>query len=311
MGDPLNVALRLALYLDLMLLFGLAAFGLYSFRGKERVSGVVLHFGWLLSGTAAVGMLLSIAAFMVMTSNMSGASDWDELRPHLEMMLFETEIGVSWVTRMISLAVVSVVASQSKRRPTESLWIATFAGSIALATLAWTGHGAMDEGAKRLWHFAADILHLLAAGGWIGALAAFGLMLRIKGADLELLVRVLSRALRGFETAGALIVGTVIVTGVGNYLFIVGPTVANVISGAYGVLLLVKIMLFAGMIGFATLNRFYLSPALERSARAGDYFLAVTALRKSVVLESTCAVAIVVLVAWLGTLSPSIDMAQG
>ncbi|MCF5181195.1 copper homeostasis membrane protein CopD [Pseudomonas syringae] len=311
MSDPLNVVLRIALYLDLMLLFGLAVFGLYSFRGKERVSGAVLHFGWILPGTAAIGMLLSIAAFVVMTSNMSGASDWVELRPHIEMMLYETEIGYSWVTRMISLAMVIVVASQSMRWPTESLWVATLAGSIALATLAWTGHGAMDEGAKRFWHFAADILHLLAAGGWIGALAAFGLMLRIKGSDPELLVRVLSRALSGFETAGALIVGTVIVTGVANYLFIVGPTVANVISGAYGVLLLVKIVLFAGMIGLATLNRFYLSPAFERSAQAGDYSLAVTALRKSVVLESTCAVVIVVLVAWLGTLSPSIDMAQG
>lgn len=311
MGDPLNVALRLALYLDLMILFGLASFGLYSFRGKERVSGAVLHFGWILPGTAAIGMLLSIAAFVVMTSNMSGASDWDELRPHIEMMLYETETGYSWATRMISLSVVIVVASQSKRWPTENLWVAALAGSIALATLAWTGHGAMDEGAKRFWHFAADILHLLAAGGWIGALAAFGLMLRIKGSDLELLVPVLSRALSGFETAGALIVGMVIVTGVGNYLFIVGPTVANVISGAYGVLLLVKIVLFAGMIGLATLNRFYLSPALERSARAGDYSLAVTALRKSVALESTFAVVIVCLVAWLGTLSPSIEMAQG
>jgi putative copper resistance protein D len=311
MSDPLNVVLRIALYLDLMLLFGLAVFGLYSFRGKERVSGAVLHFGWILPSTAAIGMLLSIAAFVVMTSNMSGASDWDELRPHLEMMLYETEIGFSWVVRMLSLAVVIVVASQSKRWPTEILWVTTLAGSIALATLTWTGHGAMDEGAKRFWHFMADILHLLAAGGWIGALAAFGLMLRIKGSDPELLVRVLSRALSGFEKAGALIVGTAIVTGVANYLFIVGPTVANVLSGAYGVLLLVKIVLFAGMIGLAALNRFYLSPALERSARAGDYSLAVTALRKSVVLESTCAVVIVVLVAWLGTLSPSIDMAQG
>lgn len=311
MSDPLNVMLRIALYLDLMLLFGLAVFGLYSFRGKERVSGAVLHFGWILPSTAAIGMLLSIAAFVVMTSNMSGASDWDELRPHLEMMLYETEIGFSWVARMISLAVVIVVASQSKRWPTESLWVTTLAGSIALATLTWTGHGAMDEGAKRFWHFMADILHLLAAGGWIGALAAFGLMLRIKGSDPELLVRVLSRALSGFEKAGALIVGTVIVTGVANYLFIVGPTVANVLSGAYGVLLLAKIVLFAGMIGLATLNRFYLSPALERSEQTGNYSLAVTALRKSVALESTFAVVIVCLVAWLGTLSPSMDVAQG
>lgn len=311
MSDPLNVVLRIALYLDLMLLFGLAVFGLYSFRGKERVSGTLLHFGSLLAGTAAMGMLLSIAFFVVMTRNMSGAADWDELRPHMEMMLYETEIGYSWLMRMISLAVVIFVASQSKRWPTESLWIATLAGSIALSTLAWTGHGAMDEGTLRFWHFAADILHLLAAGGWIGALAAFGLMLRIKEANPEQLVRVLSRALKGFETAGGFIVGTIIITGVANYLFIVGPTVIELVTSTYGILLLMKVLLFAGMIGLATLNRFYLSPSLERSLKAGDYSLAATALRKSVMLESTCAVVIVCLVAWLGTLSPSIEMAQG
>ena len=311
MSDPINVVLRLALYLDLMLLFGLAIFGLYSFRGKERVSGTLLHFGSLLPGTAVIGMLLSIAAFVVMTKNMSGASDWAELRPHMEMMLYETEVGYSWVTRMISLAVVIFAGSQNRRWPTGSLWVATIAGSIALATIPWTGHGAMDEGALRFWHFAADILHLLAAGGWIGALAAFGLMLSIRRANSEQLVRVLSRALRGFETAGALIVGTIIVTGVANYLFIVGPSVIEVVNSTYGVLLLVKILLFVGMIGLATLNRFYQSPSLERSVVAGDFSLAATALRKSVVIESTCAVVIVCLVAWLGTLSPSIEMAQG
>lgn len=311
MSDSINVALRLALYLDLMLLFGLAIFGLYSFRGKERASGTVLHFGSLLPGTAVVAILLSVAAFVVMTKNMSGASDWVELQPHLEMMLYETEVGYTWVTRMISLAVVIFVGSQSKRWPTGSLWVSTLAGSVALATLPWTGHGAMDEGTRRFWHFTADILHLLAAGGWIGALAAFGLMLSIRRGSSEQQVRVLSRALTGFETAGAFIVATIIVTGVANYLFIVGPTLIEVVTSTYGILLLVKILLFVGMIGLATLNRFYLSPSLERSVVAGDYSQAATALRKSVVIESTCAVVIVCLVAWLGTLSPSIEMAQG
>ena len=311
MSDSLNVVLRFALYLDLMLLFGLAVFGLYSFRGKERVSGAVLHFGSLLPGIAAVGVFLSIATFIVMAKNMSGASDWAELRPHLEMMLYETEIGYSWMTRVISLAAVIFVASQSARWPTGSLGVATLAGGIALSTLAWTGHGAMDEGTQRFWHFTADILHLLAAGGWIGALAAFSLMLRIKGAYSEQLVRVLSRALKGFETAGGFIVGTIIVTGVANYLFIVGPTVIELVTSTYGILLTIKVLLFAGMIGLATLNRFYLSPSLERALEAGDYWLAATALKKSVLIEATCAVVIVCLVAWLGTLSPSIEMAQG
>ena len=85
----------------------------------------------------------------------------------------------------------------------------------------------------------------------------------------------------------------------------------NRISWVYVQSLMMKILLFAGMIGLATLNRFYLSPSLERSLDAGDYSMAATVLRRSVVLESTCAVIIVCLVAWLGTLSPSIEMAQG
>ena len=142
-------------------------------------------------------------------------------------------------------------------------------------------------------------------------MAAFALMLSLRAGNPEQLVRVLTRALKGFETAGGFIVGTIILTGVANYLFIVGPTITEVVTSTYGILLLAKIILFAGMLGLATLNRFYLSPSLECSVSGGNYSVAVAALKKSVLLESTCAVVIVCLVAWLGTLSPSIEMAQG
>ncbi len=64
-------------------------------------------------------------------------------------------------------------------------------------------------------------------------------------------------------------------------------------------------VLFAGMLVLAALNRFHLGPFfLERSLQDGQYTTAANALRRSVVVELVAAVVIIGLVAWLGTLSP-------
>lgn len=303
MSDSINIALRFALYLDLMLLFGLAAFGLYSLRGTERKSGVVLNLESPLLTTAVLGALLSVAAILSMVSAMSGATDWTELRPHIEMMVLETDIGLSWILRITALLLAGVALMFHERWPGASLALIMLGGAVALGTLAWAGHGAMDEGTRRSWHFITDFLHLWAAGAWVGALAAFALLLR----QVEPPLQVLARALIGFETVGAVIVLVISVTGVVNYLFIVGPSVEGLLLGTYGQLLALKLILFAAMLVFAALNRFHLSPLLEQARQTGEHGVAVNALRRSMVLEFSVAVVILGLVAWLGTLSPEMD----
>lgn len=303
MSDSINIALRFALYVDLMLLFGLAAFGLYGLRGQERVSGAVLPFVSLLAITALLGGLLSLAAMACMAWAMSGVADWTELWPHIEMMVFETDVGWAWTLRMAALLLVGFAVIFSKRWPTAGLGLITLGGAVALATLAWAGHGAMDEDSRRSWHFITDFLHLWAAGGWVGALAAFALLLR----QAEPQLAVLARTLTGFETAGALIVAIISVTGAVNYLFIVGPSVDGMLDSTYGRLLTLKLILFTAMLVFAALNRFHLSPLLEQARQTGEHGVAVNALRRSMVLEFSVAVFILGLVAWLGTLSPVME----
>lgn len=302
-SDSINIALRFALYLDLMLLFGLAAFGLYSLRGQERVSGTQLPFAPLLVTAAALGGLLSMAAMACMARAMSGVSAWAELWPHIEMMVLETDIGWTWMLRMAALVLAGCAVTLNQRWPTASLGLVTLCGAVALATLAWAGHGAMDEGSRRSWHFITDFLHLWAAGGWVGALAAFALLLR----QAEPQLAVLARTLIGFETAGAVIVVVISVTGVVNYLFIVGPSIVGVLDSLYGQLLALKLILFTAMLVFAAWNRFHLSPLLENARRSGEHEVAVNALRRSMVLELSVAVVILGLVAWLGTLSPVME----
>jgi putative copper resistance protein D len=305
MSELANIALRFALYTDLMLLFGLALFGLYSLKGQERICGAVLPFRSLLTGAAILGALLSVAGMVLLASNMSGESDLAALRPHIEMMVLETDVGLACRVRITGLVVAGIAVMFIRSAPTVGLWVAAVLGGVALASLAWSGHGAMDEG---VWHFTADILHLWAAGAWLGALAAFVLMSQTSFLQTEESVRLLARAASRFEKVGALIVAVIAVTGVVNYLFIVGPELDEVFLGTYGILLFIKVALFAGMLVLAALNRFHLGPLLERSLRKGQYQVAVIALRRSVMMELFAAMLIVGLVAWLGTLSPNTEI---
>lgn len=284
MAELINILLRLALYVDLLLLFGLALFGLYSVEA-------VLRFRPMLRGMALIGALLSVAGLVLMTRAMSGETEFAALWPHLQMMVLETDVGLAWTLRMIALIVVMIWPG---------LWLASMAGTVALASLTWSGHGAMDNA----WHLLSDILHLLAAGAWLGAMLALILMARLDALCSEARIRSLADSVKRFEGVGAAIVLILSVTGVANYLFIVGPTLGEVLLGTYGILLAIKVVLFGGMLVLAALNRFHLGPLLEQSLRAGQHQVAANALRRSVASELVIALLIVGLVAWLGTLSP-------
>ena len=307
MDESLNIAVRFALYTDLMVLFGLATFGLYSLRREERHSGVVLNFKALLYGASFGGVALSCMAMLLLAKGMSGVSTVMELHHHIfQMVLMGTDAGLTWMLRVVVLVIAVVGVALSTGYPTLGLWAVTVCGAVALATLAWTGHGAMSEGSLRYWHFISDILHLLAVGGWFGALVAFALLLRSKALKGAQDVLILARVLTGFKTAGAVMVLVISMSGVVNYLMIAGPNLAQVMFSTYGELLLLKLLLFAGMVALAMLNRFHLSPLLERSVREGEFSIAVNALRRSMKLELLFAIIITGLVAWLGTLSPSV-----
>ena len=95
------------------------------------------------------------------------------------------------------------------------------------------------------------------------------------------------------------------VTGVANYLFVVGPNLDGLTGGRYGLLLCLKLGLFGLMLGLAALNRVHLAPRLQRSLAAGEHGAALKALRRSIALELVAVVVILGLVAWLGTLAPT------
>ncbi|MEE3528749.1 CopD family protein, partial [Pseudomonas aeruginosa] len=73
-------------------------------------------------------------------------------------------------------------------------------------------------------------------------------------------VAVLSRTSNGFARIGTAIVAALVVSGILNYLLIAGPSFGPLISTLYGRLLMVKLLLFAGMLALVAANRYRLSP---------------------------------------------------
>lgn len=153
---------------------------------------------------------------------------------------------------------------------------------------------------------AADLLHLLAAGAWLGAVAAFILLLAGKAAPDGLArVALAERALRGFGWIGSLLVGLIIASGEVNGAILVGlQHVASLGHTTYGRLLIAKLLLFVSMLGLAALNRYRLTPRLGSALEQRNVREAMGSLRGSLLAEIGFAITILGLVGWVGTLSP-------
>jgi putative copper resistance protein D len=157
----------------------------------------------------------------------------------------------------------------------------------------------------------ADALHLLGAGAWLGGLVGLLYLTAAslrpnspEGARLDAF-----NAAHRFSAAGYLAVATIVASGLVNSWFLVSP-LANLIETEYGRLLLIKVALFAAMVGLAGLNRFWIVPALADPALASVSAIGLRRLRVHILLEQCLGLAIILVVAFLGTMEPAISSSQ-
>lgn len=302
MTETGGITVRFLLYLDLMLLFGLPLFGLYALRGGERADASILRLRALTVMLAVLALILSAMALILLAASMAGLSPLEVDRETVALLLTGTQAGTAWLVRAAALLAALVLPLIGWRRPGLALMGVVLAAAIALSTLPWTGHGAMDEGIAGWVHLSADIVHLLASGVWIGALGGLVLLIFRPVAGMSATHVALShRALEGFSDIGTGAVALIVLTGLVNGWFLVGiANLGAMVTALYGQLLSAKLLLFLGMLVLAAINRFRLTPALAD----GGTQAAIGALRRSLFAETGLAVTILALVAWLGTLSP-------
>lgn len=306
MADALNIGVRFALYATLLPLFGFALFGLYAPAGGGIRPGSELRYHRWLGGGAVLALGLAALGVVVMTATMMAVGLGEVHAGDVRAMVTGMSAGTAWIVRIAAL--MFLLAGLLIRRPGAMLTVAVTASALALASLAWTGHGGMDSGVGGFVHAAADVVHLLAAGAWLGGLLALTLLLLRSPATASHLAFT-HRSLARFATVGTTVVTLIVLTGLINSWLLIGiDRLPTLWTSLYGRLLLVKLALFAGMLALAASNRFRLTPALGRVLDAPDPTKQLSSLRISLAFESASALAILAIVAWLGTLEPPNSM---
>ena len=318
MLDWALVAARLLQFGSGLVLFGLSLFDLYARKaGPANVPSRPWGRGHVVLLLAAVSALVGVVWWMLVQR----AAFFPEAGPFdaepISILLTETGFGSVALFRMGVL--VLSIATLLSFRPGTGLWtLQTVLGALLVASFAWTGHGIFNEGVAGVVHTTADVLHLLAAGVWLGALVGLSILIFKSFRDRTVTNGVSTLyALERFSSIGVAVVGTLVLTGIINSWFLIGlPQWHTLFTTTYGLLLVFKLSLLGAMLGLAASNRFVLSPrlrsAMENSPLEKDRAALeepLRALRRSVVAETALAAFVLAVVAYLGTLEPPISEA--
>ena len=222
--------------------------------------------------------------------------------------LLGTQFGAVWLLRMGVILLLTALLLLREREDSTADWAALrvegwLLAAVAAGALAWAGHAAAVEPSGRL-ALAGDLLHLVAAGVWLGALAPLVALLRAAatpaGADGRphaVLV------VRRFSQLALVAMLTLIATGLWNTWMQVG-NVPSLIGTRYGWLLLAKLALLGPILVLAAVNRRRLLPALSGEAVTVGR-PAMTRLARFVSFECLLALAIVAVVAALAVTPPA------
>lgn len=321
--DNLLIAARILQFASAVSLAGLGAFECLvagpAFRraATDPAAALRLRAIFALLGWAALLLaLVSGAAWLAANSStMSGEPMADVLAHGLWMtVLTQTRFGRVWLLRLALAALLGCCfVAQSRERNWASgvaAWLAFAVAAPLLATLAWAGHGASTPGTPGDLHLSADILHLLAAGVWLGTLPPLAMLLaearRIGGAGWTAIARAVTRR---FSAMAVTSVAVLFAAGLVNTWFLAG-TVPALLGTEYGRLLLAKIAIFLVMVLIAAVNLFRLTPRLgERPAATTG--LTLRQLHRNAYLEAGCGIAVLAIVGVLGILPPGLHTEPG
>jgi len=182
-------------------------------------------------------------------------------------ILFETRFGRVWQLRLglIAALFVLVATALGKIKARRSLAPALCLLSVVLlGSLAWISHAATAS--VHPLGLLGDMLHLCAAGGWIGGLVPLTVFLVHVRSPFSL-GETVAPVVNCFSTLSLYCVSVLVVSGISNSWLLVGSIYA-LFTTLYGRLLLFKLTVFAILISFGIRNRFLVKTKLLKLPRS-------------------------------------------
>ena len=225
----------------------------------------------------------------------------------LARVALETQAGAVWTVRQSLLFLLMVFLSlrADLSRPLD--WKAARGETLVLAgaalgLLAAAGHAAAVEPGTAT-AIAVDLLHLLGAGLWAGALPALAALLAVSAPESGADARPYAvRATRRFSRVAFVLIALVVVTGVLTTLSQVG-SVPALLGTPYGRLLLLKLTLIVPIVGVAALNRRLLPRLSGDAVTVGRP--AMRRLHAFVTTEAALALCVLMVVALMSVTAPA------
>jgi len=229
----------------------LAAFVLPRGDGRTPSDGAAWPAAMVLASGAAGVWTLAAVAHLVLTYGVVAGRPLDSPTFGAELALFISSVSLGrTLAGVVVVAALTCVVALLVRTPTGALWTGLLA-LVALGLQAQTGHAAGDTNHELA--VSTMFLHLTAAALWIGALAALALLAPMLGRDL-------APAVSRFSTIAAWCYVGVAVSGVVNAAIRLGGW--DGLGTVYGVLVLAKVALFAGLGVIGAVHRRRVVPRL-------------------------------------------------
>lgn len=198
----------------------------------------------------------------------------------------DTRFGQVSLVRLALAVALALLVLRRRAVPVQGLLAL---GLVALPAL--IGHAGAKPGLAGYGPVAADMIHLIAAGAWLGALPAFALLLASEAKSEDA-----AKVTRRYGRVALCAVAALAFSGLVNAWFLLSG-LRDLIDTEYGRLLALKLALFATMLAFAAVNRFCLTPALPATR-------ARRSLIRTTLSETALGLGVVFVVAVLGTTPP-------
>lgn len=264
------IAVKFGLYLGVLTSAGLVLAALIF-----QVTGIRL----LATAFGALGLIAAVGSFALngaaLTGDSSGLTD-----PEMLGLLWSTQVGTALALRLAGVALLLMGLFLGQM----GLWISAVGGILALLSFAVIGHVPDRE---MLWLNALLVFHLAAVSLWIGILTPLKrLATTRKAADAAELGH-------RFGRLAAIFVPLLILAGVVMSYVLTG-SLSALLTTAYGQALLIKVLLVAGLLSLAAVNKLRFVPRLvdgDANAARG--------LSKSISLEWVAVLAILLVTAVL------------
>jgi putative copper resistance protein D len=304
----LLIVSRLIQFAAVIVVFGCGAFRVYGLGPDSTTTSAdaLIAFDawfWRVAVAGAIVALLSaLSLLLATTADMAGSAEAALDPGAISKVLFGTSFGRVWCWHLIfaGLLVGTCLATSGRWRFPVILALSL----LLLVSLGWVGHAVEGQGAVAgLVHQINQMVHLIAAGLWLGGLVPLAWLLRqARSASGAAWISVAREAVPRFSQMGYAAVALLAATGAFNALLLVGSTQA-LVGTPYGRLLGLKILMFLAMVGVALFNRFRLLPRLRREPQASA---AAAALSRSVFFEQGLGLSVLAVVSVLGTWPPAI-----